>query len=218
MSEDKVKILLADDHAVVREGLKSLIDAQPDLKVVGEAGDGEAARRLVAELLPDVVVMDVSMPGMTGDRATAILTGEHPGVKILALTVHEDREHLRRLLQAGASGYVLKMSSAAEFLRALRVVASGGVYLDPAVAGKVVGELVQGVTAPADEATLTDRETEVVLRVAQGFSNKEIAAQLEISVKTVETHKLRSMDKLGLKGRADVVQFALRRGWLTPTG
>jgi DNA-binding NarL/FixJ family response regulator len=215
----KSRILLADDHGVVREGLKSLINAQPDLEVVGEAGDGESACRMAEELLPDLVVMDVSMPGLTGDRATSRLGASCPGVRVLALTVHEDREHLRRLLKAGASGYVLKLATGEDFLRSLRVVAAGGVYLDPAVAGKVVGDLLQerGDLGPADEGSLTQREAEVILRVARGFSNKEIAAQLDISVKTVETHKLRSMEKLNLRSRADVVQFALKRGWLTPS-
>lgn len=212
----KLRILLADDHAVVREGLRVLIDAQPDLEVVGEASDGDSACRLAGELRPDVVVMDVSMPGLTGDRATQQLKQGHPDIKVLALTVYEDRSHLRRLLKAGAAGYVLKLATGAELIRAIRVVAAGGVYLDPAVAGKVVDDIVNedAEGGRPDGTPLTERESQVVLRVAQGFSNKEIAAQLDISVKTVETHKLRSMEKLGLKSRAEVVQFALRRGWL----
>ena len=122
----KLRILLADDHGVVREGVRSLIAAQPDFEVVGEAGDGETACRLAERLHPDLVVMDVSMPGMTGDRATSLLKMACPGAKVLALTVHEDREHLRRLLQAGASGYVLKLATGEELIRAIRVVASGG--------------------------------------------------------------------------------------------
>ena len=212
----KLRILLADDHAVVREGLRVLVEAQPDLEVVGEASDGDSACRLAGELRPDVVVMDVSMPGLTGDRATQLLKQGHPDIKVLALTVYEDRSHLRQLLKAGAAGYVLKLATGAELLRAIRVVAAGGVYLDPAVAGKVVDDIVNedAEGGRPDGTPLTDRESQVVLRVAQGFSNKEIAAQLDISVKTVETHKLRSMEKLGLKSRAEVVQFALRRGWL----
>ncbi len=214
---DRLRIMLVDDHGVVREGLKSLINSQADLEVIGESGEGSAACRMAEELRPDVVVMDVSMPGMTGDRATTLLKEACPGIKVLALTVHEDRQSLRRLLKAGASGYILKLATGEDFLRAVRVVAEGGVYLDPSVAGKVVGELVQEQElGPADEGCLTQREAEVLLGVARGFSNKEIAAQLDISVKTVETHKLRSMDKLKLRSRADVIQFALKRGWLTP--
>jgi DNA-binding NarL/FixJ family response regulator len=212
----KLRILLADDHAVVREGLRALIDAQPDLEVVGEASDGDSACRKAKDLLPDVVIMDVSMPGLTGDQATEQLKSDCPDVKVLALTVFEDKVHLRKLLKAGASGYVLKLATGEELIHALRVVAAGGVYLDPVLVGKVVGDIVnEGVeTGHAAGAHLTERESQVVLRVARGFSNKEIAAQLDISVKTVETHKLRSMEKLGLRSRAEVVQFALRQGWL----
>lgn len=212
----RLRVLLADDHAIVREGLRLLIDAQPDLEVIGEAYDGPSACEKALELRPDVVVMDVSMPGLTGDEATERLKRDAPEVKVLALTVYEDRGHLRRLLKAGASGYILKLATGEELIRALRVVAAGGVYLDPAVAGKVVGDIVNEGVDPdrAEDTPLTDRESQVLLRVAQGFSNKEIAAQLEISVKTVETHKLRSMEKLGLRSRSEVVQYALRRGWL----
>jgi DNA-binding NarL/FixJ family response regulator len=213
----KLRILLADDHAVVRQGLKSLIDAQPDLEVIGQASDGYSAYRQAAELLPDVVVMDVSMSGLSGDEATARLKQDHPEIKVLALTVYEDKNHLRKLLKAGASGYILKLATGDELIHAVRTVAAGEVYLDPILARKLVGEFVnediqreQVRTAP-----LTEREFQVLQRVAQGYSNKEIAAQLEVSVKTVETHKLRSMEKLGFRSRADVVQYALRKGWLT---
>jgi DNA-binding NarL/FixJ family response regulator len=212
----KLRVLLADDHAVVREGLRSLIDAQIDLEVVGEASDGLSACREAKELLPDVVIMDVSMPGLTGDQATEQLKRDCPDVKVLALTVYEDKNHLRKLLKAGASGYVLKLATGEELVRAVRLVATGGIYLDPVLAGKVVDDIVNQDTdgGRPDGLPLTERESQVVLRVAQGFSNKEIAAQLDISVKTVETHKLRCMEKLGLKSRAEVVQFALRQGWL----
>jgi DNA-binding NarL/FixJ family response regulator len=213
---DKLRILLADDHAVVREGLRALFEAQPDFEVVGEAADGESACLHAKGLLPDVVVMDVSMPGLTGDQAAERLRQELPDVKVLALTVFEDKGHLRKLLKAGVAGYALKLATGEELVRAVRVVAAGGVYLDPAVAGKVVDDVVSEGAEPdhAEPDPLTERESQVMLRVARGFSNREIAAQLEISVKTVETHKLRSMEKLGLRGRAEVVQHALRRGWL----
>jgi DNA-binding NarL/FixJ family response regulator len=213
----KVRVLLADDHAIVREGLRSLIDAQPDLEVVGEASDGESACLRAIDLRPDVVVMDVSMPGLTGDRATERLKREMPDIKVLALTVYEDRNHLRKLLKAGVSGYVLKLATGDELIRALRAVAAGGVYLDPAVAGKVVGEIVSESpgSGGVESTHLTEREAQVMLLVARGFSNKEIGVQLDISVKTVETHKLRSMEKLGLRSRAEVVEYALREGWLS---
>ena len=215
----KLRIYLADDHAVVRAGLKALIDAQPQLEVIGEAGDGRTACQQIQELQPDVVVMDVSMPGITGAQATAQLKQTCPNVKVLALTVHEDKGYLRLLLEAGASGYVLKRAAAEELIHAIRMVAAGGVYLDPVLAGKVVGSFVR---VPVRESVpeggdLSDREAEVVRLIAAGYSNKEIASRLGLSVKTVETYKARSMEKLGLASRADLVRYALQRGWLQTT-
>jgi len=217
MSE--LRVFLADDHAVVREGLKTLVNAQPDMEVIGEAADGEAACAAVLELLPDVVVLDVSMPGMSGAGAAKQLRQECPQVKVLALTVHEDRGYLRQLLEAGAVGYVLKRAAAEELIRAIRTVAAGGIYLDPALAGKVVGGFVrkpQGKDT-TEEGELSDRESAVVRLIAAGHSNKEIAGQLEISVKTVETYKARSLEKLSLHSRADLVRYALQQGWLHET-
>jgi DNA-binding NarL/FixJ family response regulator len=215
-----LRVFLADDHAVVREGLKSLIDAQPGMTVVGEAADGLAACEQVLELQPDVVVMDVSMPGVGGAQATERIRRECPGVKVLALTVHEHKGYLRQLLAAGAAGYVLKRAAAEELVRAIRAVAAGGVYLDPALAGKVVGSFVRtpaGKEGVPEGGDLSDREAEVVRLIAAGYSNKEIASRLGLSVKTVETYKARSMEKLGLDSRADLVRYALQRGWLEST-
>jgi DNA-binding NarL/FixJ family response regulator len=210
-----LRVVLADDHAVVREGLKALIGAQPGMELVGEAADGRSACRLVEQLLPDVVVMDVSMPGMSGAQAAEELRRACPRVKVLALTVHEDKGYLRQLLEAGAAGYVLKRAAAEELVHAIRTVAAGGVYLDPALAGKVVGSFVRKPPgAGAAGADLSEREAEVVSLVAAGHSNKEIAGRLELSVKTVETYKARSLEKLGLSSRADLVRYALQRGWL----
>jgi DNA-binding NarL/FixJ family response regulator len=212
----KLRIYLADDHAVVREGLKALINAQPQMEVIGEAGDGRAACQQVQELQPDVVVMDVSMPGLNGAQATAQLKQTCSNVKVLALTVHEDKGYLRLLLEAGASGYVLKRAAAEELIHAIRTVAAGGVYLDPALAGKVVGSFVRVPVKKSvpEGGDLSDREAEVVRLIAAGYSNKEIAGRLGLSVKTVETYKARSMEKLGLDSRADLVRYALQRGWL----
>lgn len=214
----KLRVYLADDHAVVREGLKSLIDSQPDMQVSGEAGDGRTACRQVQELQPDVVVMDVSMPEMNGARATEEIKQTCPQVKVVALTVHEDKGYLRQLLEAGASGYVLKRAAAEELIQAIRTVAAGGVYLDPAVVGTVVRSFVRkpGKDAAA-ENDLSEREAEVVRLLAQGYSNKEIAGRLGLSVKTVETYKARSLEKLGLHSRADLVRYAVQRGWLQDT-
>ena len=212
----KLCIFLADDHAVVREGLKALVNAQPDMAVVGEAADGASACEQVPQLQVDVVVLDVSMPGMSGAQAAEQLRQECPQVKVLALTVHEDKGYLRQLLEAGAAGYMLKRAAAAELIRAIRTVAEGGVYLDPSLAGKVVGGFVRKHPEKDEfeEAELSDRESAVVRLIAAGHSNKEIAGQLDISVKTVETYKARSLEKLGMHSRADLVRYALQRGWL----
>jgi DNA-binding NarL/FixJ family response regulator len=211
----KLRVFLADDHAVVREGLKALVNAQPEMEVVGEAADGRTATEQVQKLHPDVVVMDVSMPEMNGAQATERLKQTCPLVKVLALTVHEDKGYLHQLLEAGAVGYVLKRAAAEELIRAIRTVAAGGVYLDPTLAGKVVGGFVRkpGKHSAAGES-LSERETEVVRMLARGHSNKEIAAKLSLSVKTVETYKARSLEKLGLHSRADLVRYAMQRGWL----
>ena len=211
----KLQILLADDHAVVREGLKRLIEAQPDMMVIGEAADGREAVEKATGLCPDVAVLDVSMGEMNGVEATRRLRELCPKTKVLALTVHEDKSYLRELLDAGAVGYVLKRAAADELVRAIRSVATGGIYVDPRVAGKLLRTIVEPQTAASDiAADLSERETAVMRLLAQGYTNKEIAAQLGVSVKTVETYKARSMDKLGLRSRVDIVRIGTERGWL----
>lgn len=209
-----LRILLADDHAVVREGMKSLINAQPGLHVVGEAEDGETACRRALALQPDVVVMDVNMPKLGGTEATERLRESAPEIRVLALTVHEDPGYVRRLMEAGASGYVLKRAAATDLIHAIRTVAAGGVYLDPSVAGKVVAGFVGGSGHEPATAELSEREADVLRLIAEGYSNKEIGARLDISVKTVETYKARSMEKLRLGSRVDIVRYALQQGWL----
>jgi DNA-binding NarL/FixJ family response regulator len=209
-----VRVLLADDHAVVREGLKAVLAAHPGLDVVGEAADGPTAVDLAARLDPDVVVVDVSMPGLNGAEVTTRLRAAKPDRKVIALTVHEDRGYLRALLEAGAAGYVLKRAAADELVQAIRAVAAGGTYLDPALAGSVVDPYVGRAGAAAVE--LSDREAEVVRMIARGYSNKEIASKLALSVKTVETYKARSLEKLGVRTRVGLVQYAAERGWLAP--
>jgi len=214
-----LRILLADDHAMMREGLRSLVNAQADMEVVGEAGDGRAALLKARELQPDVVVMDISMPELNGIQATGRLKGCCRKAKVLALTAYDDGGYLRQLLEAGASGYVLKRAAAEELVKAIRVVAAGGVYLDPALAGRVVSGYVgrKRLRGAPQNTELSEREEEVMRLVAWGYTNKEVAAYLNISVKTVETHKTNLMEKLDLKGRADVVRYALRQGWLRET-
>ncbi|QEL17615.1 response regulator [Limnoglobus roseus] len=211
---NKVRILLADDHAVVREGLKALLNGEPDLEVVGEARDGAAAVELAVALDPDLVVLDVSMPGLNGVAAAEQIHRANPTRKIVALSVHEDRGYLRMMLAAGAAGYVLKRSAADELLRAVRAVTAGQTYLDPALADGLRDELLDRVADGAAGGELSQREQEVLKLIAEGFSNKEIASNLNLSVKTVETYKTRSLEKLGLRTRVDVVRYALRRGWL----
>ena len=210
-----VRILLVDDHAVVREGLKRLIADQADIEVVGEASDGHEAIEHVKVLRPDVVMMDVSMPHMSGVEATRELKGICPDTRILALTVHEDDAYVREFLKAGAAGYLLKRAPTEELVRAIRAVAGGGLYIDPRVANRPVQTLSQAERPGASTTVeLSDREAEVLRLIARGYANKEIAAQLNLSVKTVETYKARSMEKLGLRSRVDIVRIAVERGWL----
>jgi DNA-binding NarL/FixJ family response regulator len=209
----KLRLLLVDDHAVVREGLRSLLGSDQRFEVVGEAADGLSAVSAVERLHPDVVIVDVSLPGMNGTQVTRKLKAQQPELKLLALTVHEEGGYLRSLMDAGASGYVLKRSAAGELLRALEVVGEGGTYLDSSIASQLVGRLSRRVPTSAP-AALSEREQEVVKLVAHGYSNKEIAGKLDVSVKTVETYRYRATEKLGLRSRADLVRYALDQGWL----
>jgi len=212
----KLRIFLADDHVVVREGLKALINAQPDMIVIGEAGDGQTAWQQAQVCQPDIVIMDISMPGLNGVQATAQLKQACPAIKVLALSVHDDTSYLRQLLAAGACGYILKHAAAEDLIQAIRMVAAGGVYLDPALVGHVVAGYVRVpmTTSALLGADLSERETEVARRIAQGYSNKEIATQLTLSVKTVETYRARAMEKLGIDSRSALVRYALEHGWL----
>jgi DNA-binding NarL/FixJ family response regulator len=209
-----LRVLLVEDHIVVREGLKTLIDSETDLQVVGEATDGREVRELAARLRPDVVVMDVSLPHMNGIEATRKLKEAFPAIKVLALSAYEDRIYIRRMMEAGATGFVLKRSASAELLRALRLVASGALYLDSEAARRMEGLMGTPAAKATKAPDLTPRETEVLRLIAWGFSNKEIAARLGITVKTVETHRARSMEKLDLQGRAAIVRLAIEKGWL----
>ena len=210
----KLRLLLVDDHAVVREGLRSLLGTDQRFEVVGEAADGLTAVSAAENLDPDVVVMDVSLPGLNGAQLARRLKEAKPAIKTLALTVHEEGGYLRSLMDAGASGYVLKRSAASELLRAIEVVGEGGTYLDSSIAGHLVSKLGQRRPAVAPSSALSEREREVVRHVAHGYSNKEIAAKLDVSVKTVETYRYRATEKLGLHSRADLVRYAIDQGWL----
>jgi DNA-binding NarL/FixJ family response regulator len=211
----KIRVLIADDHGLMREGVKALLTATEDIDVVGEAEDGDEAVREARRLDPDVVLMDVAMPGLGGLEATLVIRKEKPDVKVLVLTQYDDREYVSRFLKAGVSGYVLKKAVAAELVAAIRAVSRGGLVLDPEIARDVLRD--RGREALPDQAddpyeSLTDREKQVLKLVAEGNSNKEIAETLGISVKTAMAHREHLMGKLGVHSRTELIRFALRRG------
>jgi DNA-binding NarL/FixJ family response regulator len=215
----KLRILLADDHKMIREGLRLLIDSQPDMRVVGEAANGNEVLSQARTLKPDLVVMDLSMPELDGLQATEALKSECPEIKVVALTAHEDEGYLRQLCKMGAAGYVLKRSAGDELVRAIGEVAKGGVHFEATLAAKALARQLTG-TAPAratSAGNLSGREKEVLILLAWGHTNKEIAGTLHLSGKTVETYKARIGEKLGLRSRTEMVQHALRRGWLNET-
>jgi two-component system response regulator NreC len=219
MMQGRLRILLADDHAIVRQGLRLLLESQPDMRVIGEAADGDAVVAQAEALHPDVVLMDISMPGPSGLAATRRLKQGQPGLVVLVLTRHDEDSYPQELLRAGASGYVLKQSPPPQLLQAIRIVGAGGIYLDPAITARVADGLLDGRQdgARAPDGAISDRESQVLRLVAVGHSNKEIAARLTISVKTVEVHKANAMRKLGLTGRVDVIRYGVLQGWLYDT-
>lgn len=215
-SAPAIRVLLADDHALLRDGLRLLIDAEPDMQVVAQAENGDEACALAHTTSPDVVVMDLSMPGSPGIDATARLRRECPAVRVVGLSRHSGAGYVRRLLSAGATGYVVKRSSASDLVRAVRVVAAGGTYLDAVVTALLpLAAPSPGASPPArSDVALTTRETGVLQQIARGYSTKEVAAALRISTKTVEYHKARCMAKLGLRSRAEIVRYAIGRRWM----
>jgi len=213
-----IRMLIVDDHAVVRSGLKALLDGKHDIAVVGDAADGDEGIRLALELKPDVVLMDLSMPhGKDGLTATAELKKQLPDTSVLILTMHDDDEYLFRAIQAGASGYILKSAPHEELVQAIHSVARGDAYLYPPATRRLMNEYLERVRSGESGGTyesLSEREKEILALIAKGYSNKEIAEKLVISVKTVEPHKSNLMEKLGLKTRPDLVKFALKKGLL----
>jgi DNA-binding NarL/FixJ family response regulator len=214
---EKIRIVLADDHPIVLDGLRNLIRAEPDLELVGEAASGLSALKIVREQRPDVAVLDISMPELNGIVLSRRLAGEMPALKLLVLTLHEDRAYLNQALEAGVRGYVLKRSAVENLVQAIRAVMVGGLYIDPAIVGRVFESkqvnkrlLARKGVSPA----LTDREADVLKMAALGFTNKEIASRLDVGVKSVETYKARGVEKLGLKSRAELVRYASAQGWL----
>jgi two-component system, NarL family, response regulator NreC len=216
MSVRTLRVFLADDHVVLREGMALLIATQPDMQVVGQAGDGHTVLAQALACQPDVVVMDVSMPELNGIQVTAQLRQAAPQTQVVALTRHAEAGYVQQMLQAGAQGYILKQAGGQELIDAIRTVAAGGSYLDTSLASRVVQNYMRDQTSTGEgaTATLSERETDVVRLTAHGYSNKEIATQLGLSVKTVDTYKMRAMEKLQLHSRAALVRYALQHGWL----
>ena len=213
---EKTRIILADDHPIVLNGLRNLVQAEDDLDLIGEASSGTTALNLIRETKPDVAVIDISMPELNGIALARRLADEMPSVRVLVLTLHEDLAFVRQAVQAGVRGYVLKRSAAECLIQAIHAVVVGGVYVDPAIANRMFcANPKRWQKNSAIGPDLTEREAEVLKLVALGFTNKEIARQLDVGVKSIETYKARGAAKLGLKTRAELVRYASGQGWLT---
>ncbi len=214
---ERIRVLLVDDHAILREGVHALLSREPDIEVVGEAGDGQEALDLVPRLRPDVVIMDIVMPHMNGLEATRLIRERHPDARVLILSMYDDHEYVVQIIQAGASGYVLKRVVAEDLVRAIHAVHSGESFLYPPIATKLIGDYLrvtrggQGENGAPGEA-LTAREREVLKLIANGNSNQDIAEQLGVSRKTVDSHRANAMRKLDLHDVTQVVKYAIRTG------
>jgi len=214
---NKIKVFLADDHLILREGISSLLQKVPDIEVVGEAGDGREAVAKVAQLVPDVVLMDITMPGLNGLEATQQIKQKTPQVKVLILTMHETDQYLSGMLRAGASGYVVKTTATSELISAIRAVHQGDVYLYPTIARMLVEDYLQRVKAGEQKPSyegLTPREREILMYIAEDKKNKEIADLLGISIRTVQAHRTNLMDKLGAHDRTELVKYAISKGMI----
>lgn len=211
---NKIRVVLADDHTILREGVRALLTQTADIEVVGEAATGEDAIERCATLHPDVIVMDVSMPGLGGFEATLQIRRDHPDIKVVVLTQYDDHEYVRRFIQAGVAGYLLKRSVGRELPESIRAAARGGLVLDPEIAHEAIRpEPLRGPASGSGRYdSLTDREKQVLKLVAEGQSNKDIANLLDISVKTAMSHREHLMDKLGLHSRTELIHFAIREG------
>jgi two-component system response regulator NreC len=210
-----LSIVIAEDHKIVREGVKLLVNSEPDMKIVGEAGDGEEAIKLCKELHPDVVLMDLTMPGLDGITATRRIKAADPKIKIIALTRHDEDGYLQKLIEAGADGYALKQSPPSAVINAVRTVHDGGTYLDPSVTRDVLKAFSQSRTSPSDQAgELTSLETSVLRLVAMGHAYKEIAAALGRSARTIEVARATAMKKMKMETRVDIVKYAIAQGWM----
>ncbi len=214
----QIRVLIVDDHVIVREGIRALLEVQPDIEVVAEATNGEEAVSKTKEIQPDIVLMDITMPGMNGLEATHQIKQHSPDVKILVLTMHESDDYFFKILEAGASGYFVKGGSSSELISALRAVWHGDVFIYPTMAKKLLRDYLQLVKTGQDEESydgLTNREREVLTLIAEGHTNQEIADLIVLSVATVQTHRARIMAKLGLHSRTELIKYAIRRGFIT---
>jgi DNA-binding NarL/FixJ family response regulator len=212
----KLRVILADDHPIVRAGLKAILQPEAGLEVVADVTDGMEAIRVITELQPDIFVTDVALPVLGGIATTEHVKGLYPNLQVIALTAYETSAHVQLMMQAGASGYVLKRTASADLVRAIRVVAAGGRYIDPALGYPNLDKGLEkrAARALAPPPDLSKREAEALQLIALGFSMKELAARLGLSPRTLETYKARAMGKLGLRSRADIVVYATRQGWL----
>ena len=211
----KIKVLIADDHAIVREGIRMILALHEDIEVVGEAADGREAIEQVEKLLPDVVLMDIAMPGLGGLEATLEIMKRKPQSKILVLTQYDNTEYIYRFLKAGAAGYVLKKTVGSDLVSAIRVIFQGKSFIDPSVADRVIKGFLEKPEVSKDEASydgLSDREKQVLKLVAEGYTNQQIADALYLSIKTVMTHRTNLMEKLGIHNRSELIKYAIRKG------
>jgi len=212
-----IKILLVDDHAIIREGLRSLLEKQPEMEVIADTDDGRKAIELVRELLPDIVIMDITMPGLNGIEATRQITAEFPDVKVIALSIHSKRRYVADMLSAGATGYILKECLFDELVQAIKAIAAGGRYLSPRITDVVVSDYVKRLSTSADSPfeALKTREREVLQLVAEGKSTKQIALELHVSTKTIEANRRQIMEKLNIHNVAELTKYAVREGLTT---
>ena len=211
----RIKVLIADDHAIVREGIRMILDLHDDIEVVGEANDGIEATLQTTKLAPDVVLMDIAMPGLGGLEATLEIHKTNPQIKILVLTQYDDNEYIYRFLKAGAAGYVLKKTVGNDLVSAIRTVFQGKSFIDPSIADKIIDGFLKQPGIADEEATydrLSEREKQVLKLIAEGYTMKQIAASLTLSIKTVMTHRTNIMEKLAIHNRTELIKFAIRKG------